>query len=123
MHLRYLPQRRRSVLFHNRARRFFHLRRDAARKFQTELAAAFIEPVDEAFAREAFIGWLDARSKALGTKLGRGVSATVKQTARDLVANHGAGILRQVAKVHFRTAHEIAPDFYSAPSERAKWRR
>jgi len=74
-------------------------------------------------AREAFINWLDARGKALGLKLGRGVSAGIKQTAGDLVAKHGPEILRQVAKVHFRTAHEIAPDSFSAPAPRTEWRR
>ncbi len=74
-------------------------------------------------AREAFINWLDARGKALGLKLGRGVSAGIKQTAGDLVAKHEPEILRQVAKVHFRTAHEIAPDSFSAPAPRTEWRR
>jgi ribonuclease HIII len=66
-------------------------------------------------AREAFIDWLEKRSKALGAKLGRGVSADVKQTASKLVEKNGPEILRQVAKAHFRTAHEIAPDHYAAP--------
>jgi ribonuclease HIII len=73
-------------------------------------------------AREAFIDWLQARGKTLGVKLGRGVSADVKQTARDLVEKHGAEILRQVAKTHFKTAHEIAPDDYAAPRE-SNWRK
>ncbi len=74
-------------------------------------------------AREGFINWLDKRSKALGVKLGRGVSASVKDVARQLVEKHGPEVLRQVAKVHFRTAHEVAPHGYSAPPERTAWRR
>ena len=46
-------------------------------------------------------------------KLGRGVSAQVKEAARKLVETEGPGALRKVAKVHFRTAHEIAPDSYA----------
>jgi len=34
----------------------------------------------------------------------------------------GPGALREVAKVHFRTAHEIAPDDYPAPPPREEWR-
>src|SRR3954469_24055690 len=51
-------------------------------------------------AREAFIDWLHARSKTFGAKLGRGVSADVKTTARELVTKNGPDILRQVAKTH-----------------------
>jgi len=74
-------------------------------------------------AREAFIDWLERRSKALGTKLGRGVSAAVKEMAKALVEKEGPDALRQVAKVHFRTAHEIAPASYAAPPPRGEWRR
>ena len=70
-------------------------------------------------AREAFIDWLDRRGKALGRRLERGVSADVKETAKALVESHGPGILREIAKVHFRTAHEIAPEAYVKPPERA----
>src|SRR6202790_4335769 len=36
-------------------------------------------------AREAFIGWLERRGKELGLRLERGVSASVKETAKKLV--------------------------------------
>jgi len=29
--------------------------------------------------------------------------------------------LQTVAKVHFRTAHETAPDYYPAPTPRENW--
>jgi ribonuclease HIII len=56
-------------------------------------------------------------------KLGRGVSTDVKEAAAKLVEAKGPGILREVAKVHFRTAHEIAPATYAAPPEKRAWRR
>lgn len=74
-------------------------------------------------AREAFINWLDRKSKELGLRLERGVSPSVKETARKLVEVNGPDALREVAKVHFRTAHEIAPNDYPAPPERENWRR
>jgi ribonuclease HIII len=74
-------------------------------------------------AREAFINWLERRGKALGVKLGRGVSAEVKETAAKLVEAKGPGVLREVAKVHFRTAHEIAPEGYAAPPAKRAWGR
>ncbi|MDQ6625293.1 MAG: ribonuclease HIII, partial [Verrucomicrobiota bacterium] len=88
-------------------------------KAESDLAVAAASII----AREAFISWLDAKGKAVGINLGRGVSASVKQTGRDLVAKHGPEILRQVAKVHFRTAHDVAPEHFAAPAPRAAWRR
>jgi len=74
-------------------------------------------------AREAFINWLERRGKELGWRLERGVSASVKETAKKLVEKSGPAALREVAKVHFRTAHEIAPDDYAAPPPRGNWRK
>ena len=42
--------------------------------------------------------------------------AGVKETARKLVEMNGPEALREVAKVHFRTAHEIAPEHYRRPA-------
>jgi len=72
-------------------------------------------------AREAFINWLERKSKELGIRLERGVSPGVKDTARKLVEMNGPDALREVAKVHFRTAHEIAPNDYPAPPPRENW--
>ncbi|HEY5991342.1 MAG TPA: ribonuclease HIII, partial [Candidatus Udaeobacter sp.] len=72
-------------------------------------------------AREAFINWLDRKSKELGLRLQRGVSLGVKESARKLVEMNGPAALREVAKVHFRTAHETAPDHYPAPPPRENW--
>jgi ribonuclease HIII len=72
-------------------------------------------------AREAFINWLDRKSKELGLRLQRGVSPGVKESAGKLVEMNGPAALREVAKVHFRTAHETAPDHYPAPPPRENW--
>ena len=74
-------------------------------------------------AREAFINWLERRGKELGLRLERGVSANVKEAAKKLVEINGPRVLRGLAKVHFRTAHEIAPDDYAAPPPRESWRK
>jgi ribonuclease HIII len=74
-------------------------------------------------AREAFINWLERRGKELGLRLERGASANVKEIAKKLVETKGSGALREVAKVHFRTAHEAAPDHYPAPPPRENWRK
>src|SRR5215468_6761540 len=74
-------------------------------------------------AREAFINWLERKGKELGMRLERGVSPGVKETAKKLVEINGPEALREVAKVHFRTAHEIAPDHYAAPPAREDWRK
>jgi ribonuclease HIII len=74
-------------------------------------------------AREAFINWLERKGKDLGVRLGRGASPTVKETAKKLVETNGPDALREVAKVHFRTAHEIAPEHYAPPPARDDWQR
>lgn len=72
-------------------------------------------------AREAFINWLERKGKEFGIRLLRGVSAALKETARKLVETNGPEVLRKVAKVHFRTAHEIAPEHYPPPPAREVW--
>src|SRR5207253_4491720 len=72
-------------------------------------------------AREAFLNWLERKSKDVGLRLERGVLPSVKETARKLVELNGPGALREVAKVHFRTAHETAPDYYPALPPRENW--
>src|SRR6266480_4246786 len=73
-------------------------------------------------AREAFINWLDREGKKLGVRLERGVSPGVKLAAEKLVESKGAGFLREVAKVHFRTAHAVAPEHFAEPPPREEWR-
>ena len=74
-------------------------------------------------AREGFVNWLEKRGRSLGVRLGRGVSAAVKETAAEFVAANGPAALEQIAKVHFRTAHEVAPDHFPAPPPRREWRK
>jgi len=74
-------------------------------------------------AREGFINWLDREGKKLGIRLERGVSQGVKSAAEELVKAKGADGLRQVAKVHFRTAHDVAPEHFPEPPPRQAWRR
>src|SRR5213083_2163950 len=69
-------------------------------------------------AREAFISWMERKGKEMGVRLERGVSADVKESAKKLVEMNGPDALRTVAKVHFRTAHEMAPNYYPAPTPR-----
>jgi ribonuclease HIII len=95
------------------------IRLEQRTKAESDLAVA----AASILAREVFIDWLDRRGKAIGAKLGRGVSAQVKEAAKNLVATGGPEVLRKVAKVHFRTAHEIAPGSYAAPPPRREWRR
>jgi ribonuclease HIII len=58
-------------------------------------------------ARERFVRWMEARSKALGIALPKGVSAAVKSAARAVVEKAGRDSLRTIAKMHFRTSAEI----------------
>jgi ribonuclease HIII len=74
-------------------------------------------------AREAFIDWLERKGKELGVKLGRGVSGEIKTTAAGIVEKHGPQMLLQIAKVHFRTAHEVAPTSFPAPPPKRVWMR
>jgi ribonuclease HIII len=62
-------------------------------------------------AREKFIDWMERAGKAQGqTSLPKGASAEVKRVATELAARHSPEILDQLAKTHFKTASEIAPD-------------
>ena len=85
---------------------------------ETDIAVAAASIV----ARDAFISWLDRKGKELGVRLGRGVSEEIKNTAAAIVKKHGSAILSEVAKTHFRTAHETAPDSFPTPAPKRAWR-
>jgi len=87
-------------------------------KAESDLAVA----AASIMAREAFIDWLERTGKRLGLQLPRGVSAPVKEAARQIVEREGPEALRRYAKTHFRTAHEVAPDHFAAPPPRRVWR-
>ena len=63
-------------------------------------------------ARERFIDWMDKTGQRYGKAFLRGASAQVKQMGAELAAAHGPEILREIAKTHFKTASEIAPETY-----------
>jgi len=94
------------------------IRLEQRTKAESDLAVA----AASILAREGFIDWLERRGKALGEKLGRGVSAEVKEAAKRVVEAGGPEALRKVAKLHFRTAHEVAPGHFPAPPPRRAWR-
>ncbi|MDD5676491.1 MAG: ribonuclease HIII [Kiritimatiellae bacterium] len=58
-------------------------------------------------ARAAFLSALDKLHKDYGQKFPKGASDQVKAAAGDLVKQHGAGILLQTAKCHFRTTDQV----------------
>ena len=74
-------------------------------------------------AREGFINWLEREGKKLGMRLERGASPAVKATAQKVVESGGPERLRQLAKVHFRTAHAVAPEHFEEPPPRKDWRQ
>jgi ribonuclease HIII len=86
-----------------------HIQLDARTKAESDVAVA----AASILARERFINWLHETGQSLGCDLQRGVSGAVKDTARKLVAARGGDFLRQIAKVHFKTAHEVAPDTFA----------
>jgi ribonuclease HIII len=94
-----------------------HIRLEQRTKAESDIAVA----AASILAREKFIDWLEQSGKRLGLPLGRGVSAPIKETARRIVEQAGPSALRHFAKVHFRTAHEVAPEAYAAPRPARKW--
>jgi len=94
------------------------IRLEQRTKAESDLAVA----AASILAREEFIDWLERRGKATGVRLGRGVSAEVKEAAKKMVEAGGPEALRKVAKLHFRTAHEVAPGHFPAPPPRRAWR-
>jgi ribonuclease HIII len=95
------------------------IRLEQRTKAESDLAVA----AASILAREAFIDWLENRSGTIGIKLGRGVSSEIKEAAMRVVEAGGPQALRKVAKLHFRTAHEVAPTHFAAPPPRRPWRR
>lgn len=58
-------------------------------------------------ARDAFLGWLERTSRALGITLPKGASPQVIETAKLLVQRRGADSLKEYAKVSFRTMKKV----------------
>ena len=74
-------------------------------------------------AREGFINWLEREGKKLGMRLERGASPGVKSAAEKIVKEKGPDVLRQFAKIHFRTAHAGEPEYFPEPPPRKEWRK
>lgn len=58
-------------------------------------------------ARAEFVNWLSKQSRTLGVTLPKGASPAVKAVGGALVRRDGPEILGKVAKLHFKTVHEI----------------
>lgn len=98
-----------SLLQHGRS-----IRLEQRTKAESDVAVA----AASILARAAFIDWLDRQGRELGLRLDRGASAQVKATAEKIVRENGPDALRRVAKIHFRTAYEVAPEHFTPPPER-----
>jgi ribonuclease HIII len=85
-----------------------HIQLESRTKAESDVAVA----AASILARERFINWLRDTTREVGVELGKGVSPVVKTQAREFVGRYGAEALKRVAKVHFKTAHEIAPEHY-----------
>ncbi len=58
-------------------------------------------------ARDAFLGWLERASKAVGVKLPKGASPQVIETAKLLIQRSGREILNDYAKTSFKTMAKV----------------
>jgi ribonuclease HIII len=76
---------------------------DQRTKAESDIAVA----AASILARDRFVRWMEARSKALGIGLPKGVSAAVKSAARAVVEKGGRDALRAISKMHFRTSAEV----------------
>lgn len=86
-----------------------HIRLEARTKAESDVAVAAASII----ARERFIDWMRDTGRQLGVDMPRGASdPRVKELGRELVAKHGPDVLLDVGKVHFKTAHQIAPEHY-----------
>lgn len=81
--------------------RQIHLQQRTRAESDVAVAAASI------LARESFVDWMDRAGAELGITLPKGASAQVKEAGKTLVERFGTGRLKEVAKMHFRTAREI----------------
>lgn len=58
-------------------------------------------------AREKFVSWLEVNGARVEAELPKGVSPAVKEVARKVFLRYGGGVLRSVAKIHFKTTAEV----------------
>ena len=67
-------------------------------------------------ARDAFLTWLGKWSGQVGVELPKGASPQVIEAARGLVRRWGEPVLRDVAKVSFRTTDQVLEGIEPAPN-------
>ncbi|GAA5494882.1 ribonuclease HIII [Rubritalea halochordaticola] len=79
------------------------LKLDQRTKGESDVAVA----AASILARESFVEWMELASEKGGVELPLGAGAGVKEAAREVIKQHGEGILPKVAKVHFKTAGEL----------------
>lgn len=84
---------------------------------RTKAESDFAVAAASILARERFINWMDDTAKKYGQPLPKGASAQVKQAASALAKEHSPEILEEVAKTHFKTASEIAPERFAPKPE------
>jgi ribonuclease HIII len=82
---------------------------EARTKAESDVAVA----AASILARERFINWLRDTGREIDVPLLKGISVAVKDTGRELVKRFGPDVLERVAKVHFKTAHDVAPEHYA----------
>jgi ribonuclease HIII len=58
-------------------------------------------------ARERFVNWMDAASKAGKVELPLGASSRVISAAKKIIEVHGEEMLPKVAKMHFKTTQSV----------------
>lgn len=58
-------------------------------------------------ARDEFLKHMDELSHGIGRELPKGASAEVERVAAEIVAAKGEGILRKIAKLHFKTTGRV----------------
>jgi ribonuclease HIII len=66
-------------------------------------------------ARDKFVEWISEAGVRMGVSLPKGASGAVKRAGVEVVKRFGAAALSDVAKTHFKTASEVAPDFFVKP--------
>ncbi len=72
-------------------------------KAEDDLAVAAASVI----ARAEFVSRLEGLSDQIGEELLKGASGAVEELAQELVERYGEGILKKVAKVHFKTTQKV----------------
>lgn len=75
---------------------------------QTKAESDYAVAAASILAREKFIDWIAGAEKHWGVEFPRGASSAVLEAARALVHARGPDALRATAKLHFKTAQQVA---------------